>query len=216
MGKKTKINGFTLLEILMVITLTSILMVTVFQALNRVKRNEAKFDRQRDEEKEVYLLFNRLSSLFKNISSCEIFNNREFTVYFRGVGRGMVFLSRAPLISPYGGIHFIELRFEKKKLLYREKTFGGRGEADFVSFDELEGEAVYTLLGNVENLQFRYYVWDKDAGNFSWKREANSFEKDPLPLDVSLRMFYEGKDYDLLFPRVITDKNEEIPDDLFK
>lgn len=213
---KTKINGFTLLEILVVIALTSILMVTVFQALHRVRKNEAKFQRQRDDEKDVYLLFYRMSNLFKNTSSLEVFNNREFSVYFRGEGGGMTFLSRAPLISPYGGVYFIEMRFEKNKILYREKNFIGRGDADFVSFAELESEAFYTLLEDVEGARFQYYLWDKGADDFTWKGDMNSFEKDPLPMKVGLRMLYGGRVYDLLFPKAITDKNEEIPVDLLK
>jgi len=216
MQKETKTGGFTLVEIIVVIALTSIIMVMIFQALNRVKTTEAKFERQRDDEKDIYLLFMRLTNLFKNTSSFEVFNNREYSVYFRGAHKGMVFLSRVPLISPYGGVYFVEIRFEKKVILYREKPFRGKGEGDFISFDELAGETFYPLLENVENIQFQYYLWDKGVGDFVWKKEVNAFEKDPLPLKVWFHLVYEGKVYNLLFPKVIKDKNEQIPAELFR
>ena len=211
-----KADGFTLIEIIVVIALTAIIMVTIFQALHRVKLNELKFERQREDEKDIYFLFTRLTNLFKNTSSLEVFNNREFSVYFRGAQKGMIFLSRVPLISPYGGVYFIEIRFEKNVILYREKPFRGKGEGDFISFDELAGETFYPLLDHVENVQLQYYLWDKGEGDFLWKREVNAYEKDPLPLKVWVHLVYGGQAYDMIFPKVIKDKNEQIPADLFK
>ena len=37
----------------------------------------------------------------------------EFSVYFRGAPKSMIFLSRVPLISPYGGVYYVEIRFDK-------------------------------------------------------------------------------------------------------
>ena len=216
MKSKTKISGFTLLEIIIVITLTSILMVTIFQALDRVRKNESKLQEQRNYERDVYFLFNRLSDLFKSISSFDVFNSREQSPYFRGGSKDMVFLSRTPLVSPFGGVYFVQLQFADQKVYYREKAFRGRGIEEFVSFDELEGNAFYTILEDVEDLQFQYFLWDSGVGDFVWKREVNSFEKDPLPLRVRLRMLYEGKVYDLVFLKAIIDENEEIPAQLFR
>ena len=81
MSKKNKSSGFTLIEIVIVIALTSIVMVTIFQALDRVRTNESRFDEQREGEKNLYLLYHRLDTLFKNTSSFKVFNNQENSVY---------------------------------------------------------------------------------------------------------------------------------------
>lgn len=198
------------------IALTSIVLVTIFQALGRVRENEARFDEQREGEKEVYLLYNRLSNLFKNTSSFKVFNNRDQSVYFQGSGNGVIFLSRAPLISPYGGVHFIEIGWGEQRILYREGIFREPEEGGFISFEELEQETFHTLLEDVEQAWFRYYLYDNGVGDFVWKEVVNSFEKDPLPLKISLDIVYDRKEYHFMFHKVITDENKEIPPHLLK
>lgn len=217
MRKKTNTNtGFTLIEIVIVIVLTSILIVTIFQALDRVRKYESKFDEQREGEREVYLLYHRLANLFKNTSSFKVFNNREQAFYFQGRENEVIFLSRAPLISPHGGIYFVDLRFQEEEILYREKMFRPPEEGDFISFEELEDQRFYPLLGEVERVRFQYYLYDTGIADFTWKEVVNSFEKDPLPLKVSLDIVYDGKEYHFIFHKVIIDENKEIPPHLLK
>jgi prepilin-type N-terminal cleavage/methylation domain-containing protein len=213
---KTKSAGFTLIEIVIVIALTSIVMVMIFQALGRVRTNEARFDAQREGEKDLYFLYNRLDNLFKNTSSFQVFNNREHSVYFLGTGHEVIFLSRAPLISTYRGLYFIQLRFEKGVILYREKMFQAAETGDFISFAELENEPFYPLLENVVHARFQYYLPDSGVGDYGWREVVNSFEKDPLPLRVSLDLSVGGNRYDFLFYMVIHDENQDIPDQLLQ
>jgi len=217
MRKKTNVNtGFTLIEIVIVIVLTSIIIVTIFQALGRVRKNESKLDEQREGEREVYLLYLRLANLFKNVSSFKVFNNREQAFYFRGRENGMVFLARCPLLSPYGGIHFVDLCFRDGKILYREKMFREPEEGDFISFEEMEDQYFYPLLEEVDRVRFQYYLYDTDIADFTWRGAVNSFEKDPLPVKVSFDIVYDGKAYNFIFHKVITDENKEIPPHLLK
>jgi prepilin-type N-terminal cleavage/methylation domain-containing protein len=216
MKNQIKSPGFTLIEIVIVIALTSIVMVTIFQALDRVRSNEARFDEQREGEKSLYLLYHRLDNLFKNISSFKVFNNRENSVYFLGSGKDILFLSRAPLISPHQGVYFVQLRNEKGAVLYREKMFRTAETGDFISFAELEGEPFYLLLENVEQARFQYYLLDSGVGYYTWRETVNSFEKDPLPLKISVELLVEGNRYDFLFNKVIRDENQDIPDHLLQ
>lgn len=207
-------KGFTLVEIILVIMITSILVVMIFQALDHVRQNEARFLAKREDEKNLYILFNALANLFKNTSSFSVFNNREEVPYFLGTGHNVIFLSRAPLVFPYGDIHVIELKFEKNNIWYREKLFREPDEREFVSFDELKDRPFYSLLKNVTTAEFQYYLWDRRSGQFAWKQDVNSFEKDDMPLRVSLRIDFGGKLYELPFDRIIKDKNEKIPPQL--
>ena len=217
MRQKTTTNtGFTLIEIVIVIVLTSILIVTIFQALGRVRRNESKFDEQREGEREVYLLYHRLENLFKNTSSYKVFNNREQAFYFLGSVNEMIFLSRSPLLSPYGGIHFVDLYFRDGKILYREKMFREPEEGNFISFEELAGQHFYPLLEGVDGVRFQYYLYDEGIPGFTWRGVVNSFEKDPVPLVFSFDIVYDGKEYNFLFHKVITDESKEIPTHLLK
>ncbi|MDQ1354687.1 MAG: hypothetical protein QG657_4996 [Acidobacteriota bacterium] len=204
-------KGFTLVEIVLVIMITSILVVMIFQALDHIRQNEARLVAKRDNEKQLYILFNALANLFKNTSSFTVFNNREESPFFLGTTKGIIFLSRAPLVFPYGGMHFIELQFDKNRIWYREKPFRESEEREFVSFAELKDRPFYPLLENVTAAEFQYYLWDRRSRQFNWKKDVNSFEKDELPLRVSLRIDLGGKLYELPFDRIIKDKNEKIP-----
>jgi len=221
MRKKTRFlligtGGFTLIEIVIVIALTSIIMVMIFQALTKVRENETKFADQRQEEKEIYLLHNRLSNLFNNLSSFKVFNNREETVYFKGTVNDMIFFSRAPLISRWGGIYFIQLYFDGQRLLYREMPYRDPEEGGFVTFEEIRQETFHTLVNNVSQANFQYYILDDGVGGFAWLNSINTYEKDPLPLRVSLELIVEEKQYSLLFYKVIKDESQEIPEFLLK
>ncbi len=209
-------TGFTLIEVVIVIVLTSIIIVTIFQGLGRVRKNESRLDERMEGEREVYLLYHRLGNLFKNISSFQVFNNREQAFYFLGRENGMIFLSRSPLLSPYGGVHFVDLCFRKGEILYREKMFRESEEGDFISFEELEGRPFYPLLREVEGVRFQYYLYDTGIADFTWREAVNSFEKDPLPLKVSFDIVYEGIEYNFIFPKVIVDESKEIPPHLLK
>ncbi len=213
-GSPKQCFGFTLVEIVIVIALASFLLVTVFQALDRVKENEIRFDTERNEEKEIYLLFDRLSGLFKNMSSFAVFNNLEQTLYFHGTADGAIFLSRSPLMAPYPSVYLVEIRFREGKILYREKPFRQDSTAVSFSFDEMKEAPFYTLLEGPTGFRLDYYIWDEGAESYSWETGVDSFEKDPLPLQVSLRVVYKSKEYSMLFQKVITDKNEEIPPQL--
>ena len=213
-SKRFLVKGFTLVEIVLVIMITSILIVSIFQALDRVRQNEARLLAKRDDEKQLYILFNALANLFKNTSSFTVFNNREEIPFFLGTAKGVIFLSRAPLVFPYGGVHFIELQFEKNRLWYREKPFRDPEEKEFVSFDALKDQPFYPLLETVTAAKFQYYLWDRRSGQYAWKQNVNSFEKDELPLRVSLHLDFGGKLYELPFDKVINDKNEKIPPQL--
>lgn len=209
-----KNKGFTLIEIVLVILITSILVVLVFQALDSIRNNEARAEQKRDDEKRVYILFNSLSNLFKNISSYKVFDNREESYYFLGRPDSVLFLSRSPIIFPYPGLYFVEIRFDKGAILYREKAF--REENSAASFETMEDDPYFPLLEDVEALEFQYYLWDHRTRRFLWKSEVNSFDGDGPPLRVLLGIRYGGKVFDMSFDKKILDKNEEIPPQLFR
>jgi prepilin-type N-terminal cleavage/methylation domain-containing protein len=209
-------KGFTLLELVSVIMLIAVLMVTMFGALDQVRDNEERSRQSKDEEKEAYLLFHRLSPLFKNMSTYKLYSGREYADYFRGTGRGMVFLSRSPLVSPFRTVHIVELMFDRGRILYREKALRPKDQGQPFSFMELKDEPFIPLLEQLDAAVFQYLVWDNRAGDWVWKPQLNSFDKDPSPDEVMVRLRIKGKAYMFTFPRAIVDKIEEAPGDLFQ
>jgi prepilin-type N-terminal cleavage/methylation domain-containing protein len=209
-------RGFTLIEVVVVVALTAILMVTVFQALAKVKENEARSQRVKDNEKTAYLTFHRLSDLFKNISSRQFFNGREISPFFRGSGKHAVFLSRAPLVSPYGGIHMVELMFKSHTLFYREISVPGLRQGESIGFGLLKEVDFMPLFEEVQNLSMQYFSWDGGRRSYLWKKNIDTFKNDVIPQEIQLNMVYKGKLYEFNFPKLILDEDQEVPGDLFQ
>ena len=207
-------KGFTLIEIIVVIVLTSTLMVLVTTALSKVRLNEIKIEKKKNFESDMYVLHNSLSSLLKNVSSFIIFNNRNRTNYFLGKDNEITFLSKNPIIFPYQTNHFIKISFNKGKLLYREKKF--RIENLNVSFDEFNEEETFTLFENIKKVEFSFFTWHKGLKKYVWKDYLNTFEGDLLPLKIKIILMIKEKEYKFKFNCLLRDKNEKIPAQFLK
>jgi hypothetical protein len=125
-----------------------------------------------------------------------------------------VFLSKNPLISPFHSLFFIDVKFDKNKIYYKEQKFNGEPKVN--SFDVLEDEKAYVLFDDVDNLEFKYFSRDYVEKKNIWKDNINSFEKDSLPLRVKMNLKYKKKEYEFIFNIVIKDQYEEIPKQLTK
>lgn len=209
-----KQRGFTLIEIVLVITLTSIIIFMIFSSLRSIRLNELKIENLRMNEKNIYFFFNSMTKLFKNASSVTIFNNRNRSNYFLGEKHKVVFLSKNPLISPFHSLFFIDVKFDKNKIYYKEQKFNGEPKVN--SFDVLEDENPYILFDDVDNLEFKYFSRDYVEKRNIWKDNINSFEKDSLPLRVKMSLKYKKKEYEFIFNIIIKDQYEEIPKQLIK
>lgn len=208
--------GFTLIELVIVIMLTAVLMVTMFEALDKIHSNEARVRKTKNEEKEAYLLFHRLSPLFKNMSAFRLYNGQAYMFYFSGTGRGAVFLSRSPLVSQYRTVHIIELRLNKGRLLYREKMLRAKKKGEHYNFTELNDVPFLTLVEDIQAARFQYLVWDTRTGDWLWKSQLNTFDRDAAPDEVRMQVNLKGKVYDYTFVRAIEDNPEELPEGLFQ
>lgn len=202
--------GFTLVEVLVVIILVSLIMVIVFTALDRVRTNEDKLARLTERAKEIYLLEYRLSELFKQTSGFMVINNRQFSCYFQGDSENVVFLSRSPLFSPFRQIHWVELRFDKKKqaLLYRETLYSPKNQPVWKKFE--------VLLNKVKHMKLDYYALDPKIGQWNWQKDVDTFLNQPLPFKMKLTLFYDKQHTEMLFQRAINDKHVVIPPPLLK
>jgi len=209
-------RGFTLLELVIVVALTAILMVTVFGALDKVKNSEERVRQSKDYEKESYLLFHRLSGLFKNRSGFIIYTNGRAAEIFRGSGRGLVFLTRAPLLSYYRSLFLVELMFRDRRVYYRECPFRENDPSRPFSLRPLEQEPFLPLLEDVDKATFGYFGWNPHVKDFTSRDVVDCFAGDEGPDEVLMRMVYHDKTYDFSFPRGIIDETQEIPGDLFK
>ncbi len=207
-------KGFTLIEIVVVIVLTSILIVFITSTLSKIRLTEVKIEKKTSFDKELYLLYNSLSSLIKNVSSFFLFNNGIRTNYFLGKDNEITFLSKYPIIFPYRSKHFIKIFFRKGKLLYKEKKI--QGKLLNVTFEELNEVETFTLIENITKVEFSYFTFNKVLKKYVWKNYLNTFEKDILPQKILIKLYHKEAEYKFTFNCILRDKNEKIPLQFYK
>jgi hypothetical protein len=175
---KNKLNGFTLIEILLAIILVLIIMILLFDTFSGIRKSDIQIEQHRQKEKNIYFFSNYMSLLIKNMSSVQVFYNIKKTYFFLGEKNKMVFLSKRPLYYPLYVLHFVCVEFKNAQLNYKEKIFNSGEKLN--SFDIFDEPSI-VLLKDIKNFEIQYYVWDSLVNRHEWKREINSFSGDQLP-----------------------------------
>ena len=206
-------SGFTLIEILLAVSLISAVMVVMFAALSAVRENARRIETLKEDRKSVYLVYHALHYLFKSMSAVEVFNSRNRTPFFFGDDDEMVFISKHPLVFPYRVPHVVGLRLHIDRLEYLEAFLDVR--QNFLSFDILRGEP-HVLMRDIRRVDISYLVWDDLLKREEWKRAVNTFEGDGLPSQILLEISTKTGEERMLFRRQIFDTYDEIPEAFFK
>jgi prepilin-type N-terminal cleavage/methylation domain-containing protein len=202
--KKIKRKGFTLLEILISITLMSILIITLFSSISSIQNTHSKIKDIGNLEKDVYFFYNYISKLFKNMSSVIVNNNIKKSYYFLGQKHEITFVSKSPVIFPYYVPHFVNLRINEGKFEYKEKIFLESGIKP-VSFD-FDDATHEVLLEDIRNGEISYYILDSRDNNYIWVKQVDTFKDDPMPIKVKFTFSIENRDYEMLFNRFINEQ----------
>jgi len=203
MDKNKNSKGYTLIEIVIAITLMSILLIVLFGSINALRSKAAKIEKKTGIEKEVYLFFNRFSHLVKHRSSIQVFNNISISSFFWGNREEMIFISRHPLFYPYRIPHYVNVAFHQNRLEYREKIFLQPAKKA-VNFDFSDSPRDI-LLKDVSQYNISYWVEHPDTGKIKWKHNVNTFEGDQIPGKIKISFTFGRKHYQFVFRGFIND-----------
>jgi len=214
--RKNKEKGYTLLEILISITLLSLLLIVLFESLTAIRNTSSKIETKKNIEKDIYMLFTRLSNLFKNLSSIKVFNNISKSYYFLGTEDEIIFISKDPIIFSYPVPHYVDIKFnrDRHRLEYREKIYLESGKYA-VSFN-FSNEPYDILLDDVGDFNISYLTWDNISRKLEWQKYIDSFKKDIIPLKIKIEISRDKRDYQFIFKRLINEEYNELPAILFK
>lgn len=204
-GKKPN-KGFTLLEVVISITLMSILLVVLFRSFTAIQNTASKIDERRGVEKEIYLFYNYMNGLCKSISAKKVFNNISTKQYFQGKKDEFTFMTTSPIIFPYRIPHLINIKFEENQVLYKEQIYIETAKEP-VQF-EFNDEEPEVLLASAEEHKIYYRVWDELKKEDVWKEEINTFERDPLPNMIHIQFTTDEKVYQFEFKGVVREKQK--------
>lgn len=183
-------KGFTLIEILISITILSIVILIIGGALrlgissvDRGKAEVEKIDRLRSL---VLLLDRQISSAVQTTHTV----NGENIVWFTGDNKGCSFLSTSSLWGRREGL--IEITYAVEE--------GDREDFRITETERLPGEKDglrLTIFPDLKDAEFAYFTYDTD-GNPQWLKDWT--EKDKFPVAIALRIKGKALDHNLIFP----------------
>jgi len=177
-------NGFTLLEVMIAVTVTSIILMTVYGVFSSVSGAKERLEGEGEDFHRARVLFDRLGREIRG-------------AYYRNGGRGQVFAggkdslgrtfltlsttAATPMEQHQGGLARVHY-------LLREESDGERG--GFTLFRQEsppylpanEDAGGYRMVSGIESLEFRFY----QRGTWSDEWDADRMDTLPRMVEVSL------------------------------
>lgn len=200
-------KGFTLLEVVISITLMSVLFIILFRSITAIQKTDLKIKEKRRGEKNVYLFYNYLDQIIKSQSEIPVTLNTICAPFFIGTKDEITLISRRPLIYPYAIPHFIHFKFTEKEVQYQEKMYMSSGRENSSPEFSDEDNQPETILSDISDIKLYYQVWDNTTQKPVWKDDINSTERDSMPRMVHVEFTRGGTVYQLQFRTRINDRN---------
>jgi len=177
-------TGFTLVEVMVAVTVTSIILLTIYGVFSSVSSAKERLEGEGEDFHRARVLFDRLGREIRG-------------AYYRGGGRGQVFVggkddlgrtfltmsttATTPLEQHQGGLARVHY-------LLREDTEEGRPGLTLFRQESPpflpvnEETAGYRLVAGIESLEFRFF----SRGTWSEEWDADSMDSLPMMVEVSL------------------------------
>jgi len=195
------VEGFTLLELLISITILGLIILiiggSISLGLKSVEKGEREASRQERLRGTVTLIDRQISTMVKSFRPVE----GEQVVWFEGDQGHCLFLTEKSLWGRKEGL---------SEVSYRISESSGEGltltESERIPWLDEEAEPdVYTMLGGLEEAEFRY-LDTNTSGEKEWLEEWTP--KDHYPEAIALFLKSRDYEYSLVFP-VLTEGRTE-------
>ena len=196
-------SGFTLLELIISLTILGVVLLIIFGALRigtraweKGEKDIAVYQRQRAV----------LGLLSQQIASASVHEIKlgDDAFYFRGSERKMEFVSRMPIVpGAQTGVVFVTYEIEDvaEEATVQLKLF--EKDAGFMTDEDIENQKdgdFLTLISGIENLHFEYLKSDED--DVIWENAWDPAETEGMPLAVRVVLKQDEKSapIDLVIP----------------
>lgn len=189
-------TGFTLLELLLSITILSLILGAIYGTLNMGSRAWEKGERDIDKLQRMRVIMDLLSREIKStfpyvVTPSERDTHKKFYA-FEGKRDSISFVSTVPLRGGKKGLSWLSFWVEEGKGLVVVERDALRTdifkERNFIDRDEME-----VLDGHVTRMRFEYYELKrgKEEGEGEWKERWDAEKKGNLPHAVKIELTFE-------------------------
>lgn len=182
-----KYQGFTLIEVIIAMTILSLILVLLFSTLFTANRSWQSTERKVSQNNELRLVSHFLQRQISQSIPLMWIDKSEQRLIFEGRKKQLRFASTLPAHRGGGGIQIITLKLEKTKNYHQLNLYYQYGDTDSSPFEDNNNIENVTLLEDISNFELSYYGADKVDDTPTWRDEWNN--ERILPLIVSLKIF---------------------------
>ncbi|TAL50577.1 MAG: prepilin-type N-terminal cleavage/methylation domain-containing protein [Methylovulum sp.] len=182
-------RGFTLIEVLIAMTLLSIMVVLLFGTLRICAESWEKGENKIEEVNEVAVVYNffqrHLSAAKPLYDDFSVVGQRTFS--FQGNAQSLQFVGDFPASAGRGGLQLFAIQLQDQDASSPDGTFINVTLTPFfppVEGEELQKEEV-TLIKHVRNFSLAYFGPD-DTGEASWQNEWLEKETQPQLVKINI------------------------------
>jgi prepilin-type N-terminal cleavage/methylation domain-containing protein len=203
-----KNKGFTLIELVIALTLSVVIVVILLAAMRLAYKSQAKGAEKIDMAQKIRLLGDRLTWLIRGAYPFFFKKLDEQKLFFAGESDKIGFVTTS--VDSYGkgpedlaGLKWVSVFMDSEGLKVREKVF-------FLEdvFDD-DGGMVYLLAPEVKKLEFEYYDIPEGEKQGDWVSDWDPDEKEYIPAAVKFKITLEHEGKTIEMPEIIVRINAQ-------
>jgi general secretion pathway protein J len=203
--KRNHSRGFTLLEVIIALTISVAIFVILFAAMRLGYKSQQSGNEKEEVTQKMRILDDRITWLVRGAYPF-VYVDPEKTdepkLYFEGKEDQMGFVtssvdSRGTGPEDAGGLKYVSLFQDSKGLQIREKVF-------FLddAFDDSGGK-VYVLDPEVTGLEFKYFDIPPDEKDGDWVSDWDPSDKEYMPAAVKVKISFEHNGKKMTMPDLV-------------
>jgi general secretion pathway protein J len=203
---KDNISGFTLLEVMLGLTITAMVMVILLAALRLGHRSQEKGMARVEVAQRMRIVSDRLSWMISGAYPYRYQDSddqKKQYLLFRGSSSSLEFVttstdafSNTP--ADIAGLKFVRLSVGASGLMAQEKVFFMG-----VDYDVFEEDEEFIFGPRISSMEFEYMDMDEDTDTIEWSAGWDTEEKNYLPSVVRITLTLKHGDKILDIPPVI-------------
>ena len=186
---KTKQLGFSLMEVIIVMTMLSLIMVMVYSGVNTSRKMAHKGIQRIDASNEVRVVQNLIRRQISRILPMAFKEEDNSFVIFEGDADHIMYVSPMPGYLGKGGPHvqLIEIVNAKGGKILQFSHWLLNDSLEEGDFDDSEQEPV-VLLENIKDAQFSFMKLDEEGEPGDWENDWEEPENTPLMVQLEVDM----------------------------
>jgi general secretion pathway protein J len=183
-------HGFTLLELLIALSLSIVILIILFAALRLGYKSEAKGTERSEQAQKVRIVSDRITWLLRGAYPFYLNTPDEQKLFFEGKSDRAGFVTSS--VDAHGsgpedraGLKWVSIFTDREGLKIREKVY-------FIedAFED-RGGTVFLLDPDVNKIEFEYLEIDEEEKQGAWVSDWDPEDKETLPAAVKVLMTIE-------------------------